>query len=676
MRLKSIAYKSNRGLDSLRFYRLRNSLGRSEFIMSSEVRSSITESLEVGELRELAGIPENALVRVAGEIRPADAPKGFFALFEYPFKVGFRWPYSPLARAFMTRFDVSPGQLMPQFWRVVHVIERVTRNWDRPPFSVDDLLSAYNVIRSPYNRFGLFPRGRSDAMLGLCLSIIDTKTIATTITFMVSDDLVAYSDADWGGCPDSRRSTSGYCVFLGDNLLSWSAKRQPTVSRSSAEAEYRGVANAVAETTWIRNLLFELHNPLSRASVVFCDNVSAVYLSNNPVQHQRTKHIEIDIHFVREKVRLGHIKVLHVPSSMQYADIFTKGLSRELFQSFRSSLRVCPPPAQTAGIRKQLQPQLLLHGTQVNDRGWKARYVFVQTSSVIGEESWVVPEWNKGAIDFSFEETTEAIERFLSYSVTDQKYRTSKGGDESDVEPEVQIIEETDMEGSASKKASTMEAAARAAKRKAAAQEGLVAKRTRSSYVSVDTPPKDAARKAEGGIEAIPLSFAPPAKGAGASKADKGKEKEGSGLTTMTIQIPSDFMVDDVIRTAATFPVLEQFHVPAQKARMEEADIEDLDASIAGISFLALQTSLSLHTRMAKIKEELASNQNDVKLAKKEADKAKKKLTQLTDEINAKSVQAGTQRRVSGPTARTAEIGLGPCEGAGEGVAGRSTGKG
>lgn len=165
-----------------------------------------------------------------------------------------------------------------------------------------------------------------------------------------SHDLVAYSDADWGGCPDSRRSTSGYCVFLGDNLISWSAKRQPTVSRSSAEAEYRGVANAVAETTWLRNLLFELHTPLSRASVVFCDNVSAVYLSNNPVQHQRTKHIEIDIHFVREKVRLGHIKVLHVPSSMQYADIFTKGLSRELFQSFRSSLSVCPPPAQTEGV--------------------------------------------------------------------------------------------------------------------------------------------------------------------------------------------------------------------------------------------------------------------------------------------------------------------------------------
>ncbi|KAJ9560758.1 LOW QUALITY PROTEIN: hypothetical protein OSB04_005918, partial [Centaurea solstitialis] len=161
------------------------------------------------------------------------------------------------------------------------------------------------------------------------------------------DRLVAYSDADWAGCPTTRRSTSGFCVYLGDNLVSWSSKRQHVVSRSSAEAEYRGIANVVAETAWLRNLLLELSCPLSRATVVFCDNVSAMYLASNPVQHQRTKHVEIDLHL--ERVAIGHVRVLHVPSAYQYADIFTKGLPTSLFLDFRNSLNIRLPPDQTTG---------------------------------------------------------------------------------------------------------------------------------------------------------------------------------------------------------------------------------------------------------------------------------------------------------------------------------------
>ncbi|GJQ95498.1 ribonuclease H-like domain-containing protein [Tanacetum coccineum] len=161
--------------------------------------------------------------------------------------------------------------------------------------------------------------------------------------------LVGYTDVDWAGCPSTRRSTSGYCVFLGDNLLSWSSKRKHTISRSSSEAEYRGVANVVAETTWIHNLLRELHSPLVTATMVYCDNVSVVYFSANPVQHQRTKHIKIDIHFVRDMVTAGHVRVLHVSSRFQFADIFTKGLPSALFEDFHSSLSVRPPPAQTVG---------------------------------------------------------------------------------------------------------------------------------------------------------------------------------------------------------------------------------------------------------------------------------------------------------------------------------------
>ncbi|GJX01632.1 ribonuclease H-like domain-containing protein [Tanacetum coccineum] len=118
---------------------------------------------------------------------------------------------------------------------------------------------------------------------------------------------------------------------------------------SGAEAEYQGVANVVVESTWICNLLCELHSLLSTATLVYCDNVSAVYMSANLVQHQRTKHIEIDIHFVRDMVTTGQVRVLHVPSPFQYVEIFIKGLPSALFEEFRSSLSIRPPPAPSVG---------------------------------------------------------------------------------------------------------------------------------------------------------------------------------------------------------------------------------------------------------------------------------------------------------------------------------------
>jgi hypothetical protein len=91
-----------------------------------------------------------------------------------------------------------------------------------------------------------------------------------------TSDLIVYTDVDWVGCPDTRRFTSGYAVFLGDNLVSWSSKRQNVVSCSSVEAEYRTVANGMAEVCWLHQLLAKLHNLLSWATLVYCDNVSVV----------------------------------------------------------------------------------------------------------------------------------------------------------------------------------------------------------------------------------------------------------------------------------------------------------------------------------------------------------------------------------------------------------------
>jgi hypothetical protein len=119
-------------------------------------------------------------------------------------------------------------------------------------------------------------------------------------------------------------------MFLGANLVSWVAKRHLVVSRSSTETEYRVGANGVAEASWLHKLLQELHSPLQRATLVYWDNVSAVYLSNL-VQHQRMKHVDIDLHFIRERVAAGNVRVLNAPTTLQFADIFTKGLPSSVF---------------------------------------------------------------------------------------------------------------------------------------------------------------------------------------------------------------------------------------------------------------------------------------------------------------------------------------------------------
>ncbi|GKF32048.1 ribonuclease H-like domain-containing protein [Tanacetum coccineum] len=126
-----------------------------------------------------------------------------------------------------------------------------------------------------------------------------------------------------------------------------SAKRQHTLSQSSAEAEYKGVTNVVSETAWCRNLLRELCSSLHSATLVYCDNVCAIYLTANSVQHQRTKHIEVDIHFVHDMVARGQVRVIRVPSRYQYADIFTKGLPFALFEEFHTNLSVRSPPTPT-----------------------------------------------------------------------------------------------------------------------------------------------------------------------------------------------------------------------------------------------------------------------------------------------------------------------------------------
>ncbi|KAK9057120.1 hypothetical protein SSX86_024487 [Deinandra increscens subsp. villosa] len=152
--------------------------------------------------------------------------------------------------------------------------------------------------------------------------------------------LSAFSDSDWGGVHDAGRSTTAYVLYLGTNVISWKSARQKSVSRSSTEAEYKALANATAELLWVKNLLHELGISITTSPTLFCDNTGATYLCANPVYHSRMKHVALDYHFVRELITAGQLRVFHVNSHDQLADMLTKPLSRALFLRNRSKIGV------------------------------------------------------------------------------------------------------------------------------------------------------------------------------------------------------------------------------------------------------------------------------------------------------------------------------------------------
>ncbi|MCO5566319.1 hypothetical protein L7F22_019996 [Adiantum nelumboides] len=152
--------------------------------------------------------------------------------------------------------------------------------------------------------------------------------------------LYGYTDADWVGDFMDRRSPSGYAFSIGNGMISWSSKKQPTVALSSTEAEYRGAALAACEESWLRVLMAAFGFDNVDSVTIYCDNISSIMLAKNPVYHARTKHIEVHYHFIREKVLAGEIDLVYVKTNDQVADIFTKALGKEKFCYFCEALGI------------------------------------------------------------------------------------------------------------------------------------------------------------------------------------------------------------------------------------------------------------------------------------------------------------------------------------------------
>jgi len=164
---------------------------------------------------------------------------------------------------------------------------------------------------------------------------------------MGGTELVTYCDSDWLGCPYSRRSRTGYLLLLGGAPISWKSKKQSVVSRSSAEAEYRAMATTVSEVLWVRWLLHELGAPQAGPTTPFCDNQATRHIANNPVFHERTKHVEMDCYFVRERVESKEVEPLHIDTKLQIADLLTKPLGAQQLKSLLGKLGIIDLHAPT-----------------------------------------------------------------------------------------------------------------------------------------------------------------------------------------------------------------------------------------------------------------------------------------------------------------------------------------
>lgn len=147
-----------------------------------------------------------------------------------------------------------------------------------------------------------------------------------------------YCDSYWAGNSLDIKSTTGYCTFIGGNLVTWKSKKQTVVARSSAETKYRAMTSTACELIWLKNLLKDFGITSKAPIILHCDNQAAMHIAANPVFHERTKHVEVDCHFVRSQVQSKIIETVYTRSSDQLADLFTKPLASVQFERLLSKL--------------------------------------------------------------------------------------------------------------------------------------------------------------------------------------------------------------------------------------------------------------------------------------------------------------------------------------------------
>ena len=156
--------------------------------------------------------------------------------------------------------------------------------------------------------------------------------------------ITAYSEADWAGDLDNRKSTTGYVILLNGNIINWNSKKQARVALSTAEAEYMAISAVVQELKWLTYLLNEMKLKVKLPITLFCNNQAAVSISENDVHHNRTKHIDIRHHYIRDEIKNKFVQIKWIQSSHQLADIMTKGLTNSAqFQRLRNQLMKSGP---------------------------------------------------------------------------------------------------------------------------------------------------------------------------------------------------------------------------------------------------------------------------------------------------------------------------------------------